>query len=509
MNNVNWENIRKNIYDPETPTESWELLFKNEELRKHPAFNLPEETIIGIPSDVHIRKDSAQIIYYGFDLFDSWLYRLNSAQVVILSLFDGRNTLHDVEQNVADLSNSSFEAAWVKVRRFLSWLDYPDNPGLIDVSSNLSIATQVIDASLYLIKESALSARLDKPISLMLMATDKCFTDCLYCYACRRPINPSELLDVKRIYELIDEAADIGIIDVNLDGGDILARKEHIEIIQYLYDRGITAGISTKGYISKKHSKQLHQAGVRWMQVSLDSTEDVFDKLVGRTGYFKRTIETIFNLVEADISVRTNSIIVRESLPYLPKLIDTLMDLPLFNFKIAPAFGSTYRGTPDLLLTTEEKRWFKEQMQKAKEKYSEGSEKINWECRDDRLDISSGEANIRFMQRPMCSSGRSQLIISPDGKAITCEMSPQTGEFVVGDCTFQSISEVWDSDELELWWNPPRGRFINTPCYSCEEFQNCVVKRGQCWFDAYRVYGSPFAPNSDCPKAESPSRRWK
>ena len=94
-------------------------------------------------------------------------------------------------------------------------------------------------------------------------------------------------------------------------------------------------------------------------------------------------------------------------------------------------------------------------------------------------------------------------MIAPDGKVVTCEMSPQDGDFVVGDCTHQTIMEVWNSEELKQWWNPPRSRFNGMPCDDCPEFHDCIVATGQCWFRAFSAYGTPYAPHPDCRRTKT------
>jgi radical SAM protein with 4Fe4S-binding SPASM domain len=509
MQAIDWNFLKSRISDPDTPIAAWEAFFNDSEIRKHPAFELPEESVIAIPATARLRKDTTQVVFYGSELFDSWIIRLNSAQMVILSLFDGRNTLAVIEKQVAELSDSSYEAAWIKVRFLLSRLDYPRQARLVDLRARPETPIKIIDPIQYLTPDARPTTRLDHPVSLMIMPTDKCMTDCIYCYACRRPIPAHRLLTVSRIQDLIAEASRIGVTSINLDGGDILARKDHLAILECLAAYGMNSGISTKGYISKEHARQLHAVGVSWLQIGLDAPDDLVDNLVGRPGYFRKTIESIYNMVNAGITVRTNSIIVRESLPLLPRLIDILMDLPLMNIKVAPAFGSRYRGNPEMLLTAEMKKIFRSYMTEAEKKYEDQKSRINWECHDDVMDISREEAAARFRERPMCSSGRSQIVITPDGKVVTCEMSPQDEEFIVGDCSYQSIAEVWNSSRLQQWWRPARDRFMKTPCYDCDEFEGCIIQRGQCWYDAYIAYGSPYAPHPECPKAGPTSRRWE
>jgi sulfatase maturation enzyme AslB (radical SAM superfamily) len=56
------------------------------------------------------------------------------------------------------------------------------------------------------------------PITVNLMTTTKCTTDCRYCYA-KRDLRP--LLTINKIVNLIDELSNVGVVNIALTGGDI------------------------------------------------------------------------------------------------------------------------------------------------------------------------------------------------------------------------------------------------------------------------------------------------
>ncbi|GHT17934.1 radical SAM protein [Planctomycetales bacterium] len=435
------------------------------------------------------------------------MLRLLPQQVVCLSLFDGKRTLKEVTEALAFLSDCNFAAADLKVRYFLFRIDYGKQNVLVDRTMFPNAPIQQINFEDYFVKDTVRTLRLDAPTSLLIMPTDKCLTDCEYCYACRKPVPDGKLLTVKRILELIDEAHQIGVISINVDGGDVFARKEHIEILERILGYGIEPSISTKGYISKEKAKELSRIGLKWLQVGLDSTREMCDKLVRRPGYFDRMVETIHNLTDAGIRVRTNSIITRESLHLLPELVDFLMTLPLFDIKVAPAFLGLYRSNESMLLTKLQKQWYRKVMEEKVKQYPD--HKINHECEEDILDAAESERADWFQSRPYCSSGRTQIVIAPDGKVTTCEQSPQDGEFVCGDVTTQSIMDVWNSDALKRWYEPQKESFTGTACYDCDAFQSCVQGMGHCWLQVLKMQGSLYAPHPYCPKSEPPKQRWR
>ncbi|MDR1382555.1 MAG: radical SAM protein, partial [Planctomycetaceae bacterium] len=273
-------------------------------------------------------------------------------------------------------------------------------------------------------------------------------------------------------------------------------------ILERILQHGIDSNISTKGYISKEKAKEFVKIGLEWLQVGLGATREMCDKLVRRPRYFDRMIETIHNLTDAGIRVRTNSIITQESLHLLPDLVDFLMTLPLFDIKVAPAFLGLYRSNESMLLTPLQKQWYRKVMEEKVKQYPD--HKINWECEEDILDASQEQIDGWFKSRPYCSSGRTQIVIAPDGKVTTCEQSPLDGEFFCGDCTYQSIEEVWNSEQLKSWYEPSREKFEGTAYYDCSDFASCVHGMGHCWLQVFKMQGRLHAPHPYCPKSERP-----
>jgi radical SAM protein with 4Fe4S-binding SPASM domain len=478
------------------------------EFHDHPAFYLSDDIRLGVPADNHLRRDTEQILFYGNSLFDTWSFHLLPTQVVILSFFDGVRTLDEIADIISFLSDCTKEESHYKLRIFLKTLRFSEINSFVDVSLHSEVPLWTpFSLYDYLIFETKQTVRLDAPTSIILMPTDQCFTDCEYCYACRHPVPKDNLLTTERLLELIDEAHQIGVISISVNGGDIFARPEHMVILERILQYNIEPGISTKAYISKHKAEELKKIGLNWLQVGLDSTREMCDKLVKRVGYFDRMVETIYNLTDAGIKTRTNSIITSESLPFLPDLVDFLMTLPLFDIKVASAFLGIYRGNEQMLLSVDQKKWYRKVMEDKVKQYPD--HKINWECEEDILDASQDQISNWFKTRPYCSGGRTQIVIAPDGKVTTCEQSPQEGIFVCGDVTKQSIMEVWNSNALKKWYEPSQKEFKGTECYNCGDFQQCIHVMGHCWLQVYKMFGTIYAPHPYCNKSELPKQRWR
>jgi len=469
-----------------------------------PALRLPDDSVLAIPMDTFMRKDPAQVIIYGREFLDLWCYRLLPAQAAMVALFDGQRTLGEISSLIQGYAGGSKALNDYKARRVLAWLKYGngDREVLIDRRAEPHRPFKTYDPSQFYIpaEQVHIASRLHAPVSLLLMPTSACFTDCVYCYATRRPIAQKDLLSDSRIKELLDEAAEIGVIQLNLDGGDALCRKNIVDLIAYAIRRNLSVDVSTKAYISPDLAKALFDAGLTVIQLGFDApTPELFDKIVGRKGHFEKTIQSIRNCANAGISPRTNSILTFESVGMIHQLIDLLHTLPLRDMKIAPAFRSIYRHRDNLLLTDQQKIWLREQIEILMQKYPEG--KIKFECKDDYMALNDGDKAKEFENFPRCGAGTETMIVAPDGKVVMCEQSPHTDEFVVGNVKHQSLLEVWQGEKMSQFKQVPREQFKGSVCYDCEDFEDCVHERGGCYVMTLKAYGTRYAPHPACPKA--------
>lgn len=497
------------LIDPTTDELTWKTFIPED--KSDDVYQMSDDLVIGVSTkDRRLRKDETQVVFYGISNRDQWAIQLMPAQVFALCLFNGRRTLKAASQILADVSESNYKAANLKLRRFLKWMRFGETDYLEivpDYASSSAFYNFDFEDYNIPLEKAKYVAHLDNPISIMMMLTDKCQTDCVYCYACRRDVARNDLLSIKRIHQIIDEAADLGVTSVNLDGGDMMCRKEIVEIIRHLNDCNMEITASTKGYISKQMAMELYKAGLKYIQIGLDApTSDIADRLVQRKGFFNRMIETIHNLTEAGIVTRSNSIITSQTVDMVPEMVDFLMTLPLDNIKICPAFRSLFVEGDGIILDPEQKERLRAYMKEAEKKYPNRG--VNWECNEDDWDMDREERISHFYNRPLCSSARTQCIVTPDGKVVTCEQSPQHDEFVVGDLKVQSLKDVWDSQPLKEFCYMPKEKFKGTPCYMCEEFEPCVHMKGHCYLDALKAYGSIYSPAPKCPKATKPDKRW-
>lgn len=106
------------FYDPVSADESYHIILSDEAFLQHDANKVSEETILALPSRNRLRRDNYQTIYYGADLFDIWICRLCSEQVICLSLFNGKRSIGEIANIISDISGCNYQSSLLKIRFF-------------------------------------------------------------------------------------------------------------------------------------------------------------------------------------------------------------------------------------------------------------------------------------------------------------------------------------------------------------------------------------------------------
>jgi len=116
--------------------------------------------------------------------------------------------------------------------------------------------------------------------------TDRCNLRCTYCIPEDATFLP-EIMSVNQIIKFVEAAVGVGVTKVRITGGEPLMRRELPEIITRLseLDDDLDIGLTTNGIFLANQTKTLYDAGLRRINVSLDTLdEEVFGKIARREG---------------------------------------------------------------------------------------------------------------------------------------------------------------------------------------------------------------------------------
>ena len=345
--------------------------------------------------------------------------------------------------------------------------------------------------------------RLQFPLSLVIMPTYQCFTDCVYCYAERPALPASEYLPKERWVELLSEAGESGLDLLTFSGGDPLMYPGIEELLEVAQRYQMYCVLPTKTRVTRERAERLAALLYRSdvVQVSVDSFDPEIAAAMMRTpGYAEIARESIQNFLASGVKVRTNTVVTPINFASVESLLRELraMGVPRANLT---SYGLThYRHDARLFLSEAQHAELNQTVQRLKTELDWPEVKCNSASRD-FSNPGSNSSPEQWRERTHCSGGTSSMVILPNGDVVLCEQVPDTAPFVVGNVRHDSLSQVWNSERLYEFVVPNREKFGTTACRECEEFDTCHRVYGRCFRDALFNYGTMFAPNPSCPHA--------
>ena len=112
---------------------------------------------------------------------------------------------------------------------------------------------------------------------IRISVTDRCNLRCIYCMPSDgvREITHSEILTHEEIIHILSIATNLGIKKVRITGGEPLVRKGLPYLIKTISNLGAIEEISltTNGVLLKRFAKELKEAGLNRLNISLDSMD--------------------------------------------------------------------------------------------------------------------------------------------------------------------------------------------------------------------------------------------
>jgi cyclic pyranopterin phosphate synthase len=132
---------------------------------------------------------------------------------------------------------------------------------------------------------------------LRLSITDRCNLRCKYCMpeGGIKKLVHEDMLSLEEIDEIVAAFVDLGINKVRITGGEPLVRKGIITLIDKISRHsGITdLALTTNGIHLKAMAKELKEAGLTRVNISLDSLNDKKYAMMTRGGKLKNVLEGI------------------------------------------------------------------------------------------------------------------------------------------------------------------------------------------------------------------------
>jgi GTP 3',8-cyclase len=149
----------------------------------------------------------------------------------------------------------------------------------------------------------------NRPITnIRISLTKQCNLSCIYCHR-EGEKSSKEQLSAAEIAEILQVSAGFGIHSVKFTGGEPLLRPDLLEIIRSVPD-GMECSLTTNGILLAGLARDLRDAGLKRVNVSLDSMNPAIYKKIAGTDRLSEVLAGITAALDAGLTpVKINMVV--------------------------------------------------------------------------------------------------------------------------------------------------------------------------------------------------------
>lgn len=345
------------------------------------------------------------------------------------------------------------------------------------------------------------------PINVNFMITTKCTTDCCYCYAKR---HFDYELSLKEICSIIDDCYKLGVVNLNLTGGDIFARKDWRSIIKKVRFYNYNPFLSTKTPITDVDIRFLKDIGITEIQFSIDSIEEEIlkDMINVKEDYISKVEKMFESCNNSGIKLCIRTVLCRQNtdLEQLGKLYTFLSKFQnIKDWVLTPAFFSEYKMLYEkYAVSNNSLKQISDFVKQLKTTFPIYLSKFN-SCGYNLKHCKTVHDYVNINQK--CYANSFSMSILSSGVCTICEMLYENKDYIIGNVRYQRLIDIWNGKKALDLYSPIQTQMSNnSPCYNCTVFDKCkkTLAKRVCYVDIAKVngIGSFSYPDPRCPESK-------
>jgi cyclic pyranopterin phosphate synthase len=119
------------------------------------------------------------------------------------------------------------------------------------------------------------------------------------------------ILSYEEMFEFLKLAIDEGVKKIRITGGEPLLRKDLDVFVKMLHDYkpDLDLALTTNGYYLKEYAKKLKDAGLKRVNISLDSLKPEVAAKIAQKDVLNKVIEGIDEAIKVGLKVKLNTVV--------------------------------------------------------------------------------------------------------------------------------------------------------------------------------------------------------
>jgi len=326
-----------------------------------------------------------------------------------------------------------------------------------------------------------------RPLSLLAELTYRCNLQCPYCY------NPLDLdayreeLDVTTWCRVVDEAAELGVLQLHLSGGEPTLRADDCcVIVERARERSLYTNLITQGtFLSDSLLDRLLGAGLDHIQISLQAAGAPLGDVIAGAHVHERKLDAFERVLQRDVAVTLNCVLHARNIDEVDQIIALAERLGVRRLELANTqlYGWAFRNRAALLPT-------RAQVEQASAVVREARTRLAG-----RMEITHVLADYYEAFPKPCMNGWGQqfMTVTPDGRVLPCPAASAITTLHFENVRDMPLADIWQRSES---FNAYRGTaWMPQPCQSCERRE---IDWGGCRCQAFLLTGNAGVTDPAC-----------
>jgi MoaA/NifB/PqqE/SkfB family radical SAM enzyme len=298
------------------------------------------------------------------------------------------------------------------------------------------------------------------PLGMTIELTNRCNYRCIHCYGGNDRNYPD--LEKKTIFEFIDELCDAGCVGIEFTGGEVLCRKDFLEIYIYTRLKGIVVSVlSNASQLTQEHIEVFKEYPLTIFSTTMYGyTKKTFETVTSLKGSYRSFMDALKLLVKNRIPTEVKAVALKENMHEILAIERFVQDELCVPFRYSDMLRAGNGGEFGILkhrLTAEEAFWF-DQNDKLRVDY--------WsKTAQDSTIRPYNDERRKQGRKYFCHAGDQNAFISYKGMLHICEGERANGY----DLSNGSFLDGWNYISDVRNCDAPK----NYPCLTCADYRYC------------------------------------
>ena len=326
-----------------------------------------------------------------------------------------------------------------------------------------------------------------KPLGLLAELTHRCPLGCPYCSNPLALDPRADELDTATWLRVFHEAAQLGVLQVHLSGGEPGARRDLVDITAGAHAAGLYTNLITSAVgITDKTLGALVEGGLDHVQISFqDSDAQSADHIAGYAGAFTRKRALAAEVVRHNLLLTVNAVVHRANIDRIAEMVDLALALGASRIEIAHVqyYGWALKNRAALMPS-------REQVERAAAAVEELRTRHHGRI---VIDAVVPDYYARYPKPCVGGWGRRSLNVTPAGKVLPCHAAESIPSLEFWNVRERSLPDIWANSPA---FNAFRGTaWMKEPCASCPRRE---LDFGGCRCQAFALTGDATATDPVC-----------